>query len=194
MKSLLENKNLKYILIIVFLEIALLCIFATIYATVQHALRTYANDPQVQYALDAAEGLKTGNGMPNMAGNSIDITKSLGTFYILYDKDKQLTSSTALLNGVTPTVPQGVLDYAKAHGEDRITWEPQDGVRIAAIVEYYNDKNEGYVVVGRSLKEIEIREANVLYLSMLGFILASAASILFMFLLMGVDGMKKRRN
>ncbi|HVX92652.1 MAG TPA: hypothetical protein VHA74_00895 [Candidatus Dojkabacteria bacterium] len=190
----MNSKNMRYVLIIVFVEILLLGVFGTIYASVQHALRSYANDPQTQIAMDAVEDMKTGRmSAPNMSGNSIDITKSLAPFYIVYNKDKQITSSTALLNGTTPTVPQGVLDYAKEHGEDRITWEPQDGVRIATIVQYYKDKNEGFVVVGRSLKEVEIREASVLYLSMLGFILTSVASILFVFMLKGVDDMKVKK-
>jgi hypothetical protein len=50
------------------------------------------------------------------------------------------------------------LDYVKQNGEDRVTWQPEAGVRIAAVIEGYGGAAPGYVLAGRSLREVEIRE------------------------------------
>jgi hypothetical protein len=52
----------------------------------------------------------------------------------------------------------GVFDYTRAHGQDRITWQPRSGVRSAAIVARYGGAHPGFVLAGRSLREVEARE------------------------------------
>ncbi len=45
-------------------------------------------------------------------------------------------------------------------GENRITWQPRPDVRIASIILYYHSAvSEGYILAGRSLREIEKRES-----------------------------------
>jgi sensor histidine kinase regulating citrate/malate metabolism len=67
-------------------------------------------------------------------------------------------------------LPNGVLDAAKTKGETRITWQPKKGLRFALVVKYFNDQNSGYVVVGRSIKEIEARESDLLRGVIVGWI------------------------
>ncbi|HEX8964956.1 MAG TPA: hypothetical protein VF820_00820, partial [Patescibacteria group bacterium] len=43
-------------------------------------------------------------------------------------------------------------------GEDRITWQPEKGVRIAAVIDKLSGDKKGFVLVGRNLREIESRE------------------------------------
>ena len=68
------------------------------------------------------------------------------------------TAASVILDGKTPALPAGVLESSKELGENRVTWQPRDGVRIAAIIVAYKD---GYVLAGRNLREVEIREAQV---------------------------------
>ena len=65
-----------------------------------------------------------------------------------------------------------MFDYVRTHGEERVTWQPRPGVRIASVV--VRTAN-GFVVAGRNMREIEIRENNVLKLAILGWLAASAA-------------------
>jgi uncharacterized membrane protein len=60
-----------------------------------------------------------------------------------------------------PQPPAGVLDFTRNNQEDVITWQPEPGVRMAMVYEKVSAAGIGFVAVGRSLKEVEIREANL---------------------------------
>lgn len=127
---------------------------------IQAEMRQSANDPQVQMTEDAATALFGGQ-LPQslIPQESIDISKSLAPFMIIYNEMGQPLASSADLNGQVPTVPQGVFEYVNLHGEDRITWEPADGVRSAIVVRSFRNKDStGYVLAGRSLREVEKRK------------------------------------
>jgi hypothetical protein len=62
-----------------------------------------------------------------------------------------------MLDGAVPKPPAGVFDYTRVHGDDRVTWQPRPGVRIAAIVVHYGGAQPGFVLAGRSLRESERR-------------------------------------
>lgn len=147
------------------------------YGTVQHVLRSEANDPQVAIAIDAADAMDKGQPpLAMVSSNIIEIAKSLSTYMLIYNPQGQLVVSSARLSGVTPNVPAGVFDRVNKKGEDRITWEPAPGVRQALVV---MKAKTGFVAVGRSLREVEIRERNVLLLTAAGW----AASLLTSFVL-----------
>lgn len=91
----------------------------------------------------------------DVPSHKVDVEKSLASFVIIYDKNGKVTSSSGVLNGQTPEIPSGILDNVQNSGEQRFTWQPQDDTRIAAVVTSYND---GYVLAGRNMREVEIRE------------------------------------
>nr|AIA19206.1 Unknown Function [uncultured bacterium]AIA19305.1 Unknown Function [uncultured bacterium] len=77
---------------------------------------------------------------------------------IVADNDHHVIASSAALDGQTPLPPSGTFDYTAAHGSDRFTWEPKDGVRLATRVVAYGQKpNSGFVIAGQSLKPYEDR-------------------------------------
>lgn len=130
-----------------------------ILTTVQQNFRQGANDPQIQIAQDSAQNLISGKNEQDIVGqNQIDISKSLAPFIIIFNDDGKPIASQAVLDGRIPTPPTGVFDYTKTHKEDRITWQPKEGVRIAAVLERFEGSKPGFVLSGRSLKEIELRE------------------------------------
>ena len=138
--------------------ITILC--GLIYLAVQQSLRWGANDPQIQMAEDAAAALAAG-GTPEsvVPPGMLDVSSSLAPFMIIYnDSGKPLVSTGSLLNGETPLLPPGVFDYTRQKGEDRVIWQPQAGVRIAAVVVAHGGSLPGFVLVGRSLREVEKRE------------------------------------
>ena len=130
---------------------------------VQQDLRQSANDPQIQMAEDTAARLAAGaDATVTVPMATVDIASSLAPFLIVYDSDDHVVASSAMLDGVTPHLPEGVLEFARERGEDRVTWEPREGVRIATVVVPYRN---GSVLAGRSLREVEARASGALGIS-----------------------------
>ncbi len=141
------------------------------YAAVQQDIRQSANDPQIQMAEDTAAKLADGQSIQNVVpSEKIDIAKSLAPYLIVFDATGKPLASSAQLAGQTPTIPAGVIDYVKQSGEDRLTWQPQSGVRSAIVVTQFKGSHSGFVLAGRSLREVEIREDNILHLLVVGWI------------------------
>ena len=66
-----------------------------------------------------------------------------------------------MLDGRNPPLPRGVLDYTRAAGEDRITWQPKPGIRNAIVVVRSGGASPGFAMAGRSLREVEVREGQL---------------------------------
>lgn len=130
-------------------------IYFTIYAAVQHALRIGANDPQIQLAEDTAARLAQGSPAASLVGDAIDVSTSLSPFLIIYDPSGEALAASVRLDARTPSLPSGVLHDASPNHENRLTWQPQSGVRLASVVVA---TPQGYVLAGRSLREVERRE------------------------------------
>lgn len=160
-----------------------------LYVTVQQVLRSYANDPQIQMAEDAAAVLGAGEQVQSFVpAQKIDIATSLAPFMIVFDASGNPLASSAQLDSQTPVIPSGVFDYVRQNGEDRITWQPQPGVRIAAVVTRFQGTHQGFVLVGRSLREVEIREDNLLHIDLLGWACLLIVSFLVSFLFFRKSG------
>ena len=144
--------------LVLFVTIAIIvtALCGLVYVAVQQNFRQSANDPQIQMAEDAARELSQ-DAPPEsvLPQHSIDISQSLAPFVVVYNATGQPIASSALLDGDIPTPPAGIFDYASRWGEDRVTWQPRPDVRIAAVVAPYNS---GFVLAGRSLREVEKRE------------------------------------
>jgi hypothetical protein len=160
------------------------------YALIQQDIRIGGYDPQIQISEDIANALSGGGNTQSIiqtiiAGTisiPVDPSKSLSTFVIIYDDSGKVTVSTGLLNGVTPVLPAGVLDYVKAHNEDRITWQPQSGVRLATVINRYSGTTQsGYILVGRSMREIESRNENLLKITLTVWAICIFISLLALF-------------
>ena len=131
----------------------------------QQVIRQSANDPQVQMAEDTATKLARGQSAQDVVPKeSVDIASSLATYMIIFDANGQPIASSAKLNGRTPTIPSGVFNSVRTNGEDRITWQPQDGVRSAVVITQFKGSNSGFVLAGRSLRETERLEDNMMNL------------------------------
>lgn len=143
--------------------VAIILISGMIYMGIQQNYRQSANDPQIQIAEDISTALLSGVPPQAIANpGATDIGKSIGTFIIIYNSSKSAVLSSATLDGKTPQVPNGIFDKLGFHSgvkdQSRFTWEPKDGIRIAAVIQKYGDKQStGYVLVGRSLREAERR-------------------------------------
>jgi len=136
--------------------ITLLC--GILYTVVQQNYRHGANDPQYQMAEDVAYALSNGADPKSLvSASSVELSHSLSPYLIIYDTKENAVAYNALLNGKTPKLPSGVLDYVRTNGEDMITWQPQRGIRQALIIKKTEGRDLYFVVAGRSMRKVEER-------------------------------------
>lgn len=184
---------------IVWMPFAAVIVFVSLlgYGLVQQDLRQSANDPQIQAAEDVASELSQGAPPQGIVppGQTVDIAKSLDTYVIIYDASGAPAASSASLDGAPiPNLSSGVFTYVTQHGEDRFTWQPAPGVRSAVVVTPWTNTGagnpalgiptgtptSGFVLAGRSVREIEVREQRMMEIAAL----ACLAGLIVMFFIM----------
>jgi hypothetical protein len=144
------------------LTLALVTVVGFVYVALQQNYRQNANDPQVGLVNDVAMQMSAGS-LPEDAldahGTKVDPRKSFAVFGTVVDSAGKVTASNMEMDNATPLPPKGVLTAATLDHQNRITWQPEPGVRIALVVQAYkHDQSTGYVLVGRNIKEVEARE------------------------------------
>jgi len=163
------------------------------YVGLQQNYRETANDPQIQMAEDAANLLAHGTAPSEVVSSQkVAVNDSLSPFMIVTDTKGTVLASSATLNGTTPLPPLSTLTDRKSNilfpgktaaNENRFTWEPEKGTRIAAIIVPYTGTNSGYVIAGRNLREIERREGILVAMAGLTEVGLLALSFLVIFLI-----------
>jgi hypothetical protein len=150
-----------------------------IYLTIQQDLRIGGNDPQIQIVEDVTRQIETGqNPLDFIPPIKVEVSQSLANYIMIFDNNGKLIGSSAVLNGKEPVIPSGVFADTKKLGETRFTWQPEAGVRSAVVVDYIKGSTNGYVMVGRSLREVEKREDNIEIIVFLAWIVTLGASLI----------------
>jgi hypothetical protein len=132
------------------------------YVLLQQHERLSMDDLPAQIAEDMADRMKQGVPPQSLIGGvKIDPRGSLAPFAIVLDAKGAVEGASFTLGHDTPHMPAGMLQAAKKNGEDRVTWEPEPGVRLATAVVYATDQKQAahYLIVGHSLREAEKRIA-----------------------------------
>lgn len=161
--------------------IMLICtlVYGFVYVALHQYIRQSANDAQMEIVEEITPLLSTGN-IPHF-NVAADLMTSLKTFVVIYNENGKPISSSAVLGGVVPTPPLGVFEYVRTHGSDRVTWQPQKDVRIAAVIGGFkvttpaptsalrgtsttsiassSAPTGGFVLVGKSLRQTEVHTA-----------------------------------
>jgi len=146
-----------------------------VYASIQQAYRQGANDPQIQMANDAVNALVHGQSAEALVpAVKVSVDDSLTPFLIIYDASGKELASSAALDGQTPALPDGVFDSTRHLGENRISWQPKAGVRIATVIDSYPG---GFVLAGRNMREVELREAQASAFAGITWILAMLGTL-----------------
>lgn len=160
----------KNIGLLLFLFVGITVICGLIYGAAHQILRQSANDPQIQMAEEESAKLAGGGSLEdvNIGPDQIDIAQSLSPFTIVLSPNGAIWASNAFLNGKFAEIPPDVLERAKQAGQHRLTWQPQDEIRVALVVDYIDTDTGGFVAVGRNLREVEKRGQLIFY----GIILA----------------------
>lgn len=151
------------------------------YVAVQQSFRQEGNDPQIALAEHIATALAGGEVPAAFVSRGVppvDIATSLDTWVTIYDSSGQPLESDAVLEGVPPSMPAGLLDpstwaahktwQAPSGPETRVSWQPRPTVRQAVVLVRYDmptvdgvPQQEGYVAVGRSMRLTEERILNL---------------------------------
>jgi len=165
------------------LGVAVTLVLGVAYAVTQQIYRQGANDPQIMMARDIAASIAAGTPADQLVTNeTVDPSKSLAPFVIVFDAEKKAVVSSAVLGGSSPIPPAGVLDAAAASGENRVTWQPRADARIASVIVPVKGGAGGYVLAGRSLLESEAHVDRLTTMAALGWLatmLATLATTMF---------------
>ena len=143
---------------------------------VRQSYRQSANDPQIQIAEDVAaafsnnqftnETLKSSFETFVPSKMQVDIGSSLSPWIQVYNESGDPLESSARIDEAqsTPHVPKSIfvtqgfsLGSKQSSNEKRLTWQSQKGIRQAIVVTKFEGLRSGYIVVGRSLREVEDR-------------------------------------
>lgn len=157
------------------IAVTLMCVM--VYGITQQSHRLDAYNPQIQIAEDAAVDITRGI-VPQavLPKQNVDVAVSLSPFMIVYDDKGQILAASAVLDGQVPEIPKGVLDQAREKNVDRVTWEPKSGVRLATVVVRYVGDTPGFVLVGRSLREVEKTNATLFIEVVVGWAVSMVAT------------------
>lgn len=171
------------------LAAVLTVVCALVYLAVQQDLRQGLNEPQVQMAEDAARALAAGQPVSAVipaGAPQVDLAQSLAAYLIVFDSQGAPHASGAALHGSIPIPPAGVFDYTRQHGEDRVSWQPEPGVRSAAVIVAVNGGQGGFVLAGRGMREVENQESsltNIVALAWVGGLAVTLVLVVFFELL-----------
>lgn len=147
----------------------LVILFCTVYAVAQNTMQAGANWPQVQIAEDGANKLNNNMTPQSLISGPVNISKSLATYTNVYDLTGRVVTGAGYLDGQVAVPPRAVLTAANDTTYHTVTWQPKDGVRIAAVV--VKAKNY-YVLSGRSLTEVDKSIGHVRFASFIGLLLS----------------------
>ncbi len=149
-----------------------------LYVVAQQVERIGANDPQIQMAEDAAAALTNGQSTQSVLPDTkTDIAEGLAPYLVVYDDSGTPVAGSGLLHNQLPAFPPGVFDYVRKSGSSRITWQPEPGVRSATIVVRVGGPRPGFVMAGRSLREVENRVGNLELIVGLGWLGTCVAAL-----------------
>jgi hypothetical protein len=129
------------------------------YVVAQQIIRLGTDNQPVTLAIETSIKLESGqNPADAIPDETVDISKSLETFVMIFDSDKNLVATSAMMGSENPSYPKGVLDFVNKKGQDKVTWQPVAGPpresthRFATVA---IKSGNYYIVAGRSLTEPE---------------------------------------
>jgi hypothetical protein len=164
-----------------------------LYASAHFVLRQDASDPQIQIAEDTAASISVTGQFPATT-TPVNMMSGLAPFISVYDAKGNILQSGGVVENRVPVLPREVFEEAGVRGEDRFTWKPFDDVLFAGVlVRYANASSSGYVLVARSLREVESRERSLFGIAATTWLLAVLGSLALMLVFFESKTAKARR-
>lgn len=178
----IPSKLMKLIILWFPMVMTITVLSGLISVSIRQSIRQAANDPQIEIAEDTAAALTAGiRPQSIIPAGKINIAKSLATFLIIYNESGYPLVSSGELDNQIPVPPAEVFKHA-ANSQNRITWQPKSGLKIAAVIEPFKGNPSGFVLAGRSLAEIEKREEQIFRMVFWGWLFTSLGTLVWLFL------------
>jgi hypothetical protein len=147
--------------------IVLTILFGTVYVVAQQLDRLSANDSPLRLASQVAAELREGRSRTLDAQSHVELSRSLAAFVVVEGAKGGASVGSGFLQGALVSLPSGVLASAAANGQDKVTWEPQPGLRFATVTLKVGDQ---FVSAGQSLKPSEARDGIIRLLVGVGWL------------------------
>lgn len=148
------------------------------YTATQQNYRQSLNDPQVQVAEDAAAMLSAGQDPQTLVPRErVNVATSLAAFINVYNEEGNPIVGSGVLNGTVLTPPKGTFTYASQHGVNKLSLQPRANVRVAAVIKPFNGPTKGFVLSGRSMREVESRIDNLTSMALITWFVGLAVSM-----------------
>jgi hypothetical protein len=142
------------------------------------SLRNGGDRQPLRLAAEAAGQLTSGSPPARVLPPAVDMASSPAPFVIVYDAQHHILASSGHLGSRTPRLPAGVLTWVAAHGQDRITWQPEPGLREAAVIKPYRGPHPGFVLAAQSLQRISAQQRTLTWSIAVIWLAAVAISFL----------------
>jgi hypothetical protein len=173
-----QYKRRNFIILWLTLAIITTSLSGLIYSTVRQSIREAADDPQIEMAEDTAAALNAGiRPQSIIPAGRINIADSLAPYLIIYNQSGYPLISSGELDNRIPVPPAGIFKAATANNKNRITWEPEPGVRSAVVIVPFKGSPSGFVLAGRSLRETEKRIARIFHMVVWGWLIANLGTL-----------------
>lgn len=154
------------------------------YMAVQQSLRLGLNQPQLQIAEDTADRLSQGATPASiLPSTTVDESRSLSPFVTVVDGNIHVLASSGKIDSKVPLPPASAFPDSQKRGSDWFTWQhDNNSIRDAAvIVPFSSGSLKGYVLVARSMSQVEDDIAHITVLAgftLLGVLIAPALVLL----------------
>ena len=153
---------------------------------ISQMMRRGADQPQIDMVAWYAGEISAGQAPDKVIPPGyVDLESSLQPVIIFYDDQGRAGRGTGYLGQKLPALPSGVFDHVRQSGYEKLTWQPQRGVRLASVIKRVSGPHSGFVLAARSLRVVEEQKV-VLWRMALG------VWMLVMLLLVGSASMLRR--
>jgi len=151
-----------------------------VYVSVQQVYRQTANDQPLSLAHEIVNQLsENANPVSLVSTHKMKLDKTQNPFIIILDGSEKVVASNVEMNSEIPVPPKGVFETAKKEGEFRVTWQPENKIRTAAVIQYTKNPTEYYVLAGKSLNETEKRIEQLIQFCFIFWVLSVGFIFLF---------------
>lgn len=161
---------LRHLFLVSLATMTVAIVFSLILA--QQALRLSANETITQLSEDTSGALEAGTAATLLASPTpVRIDKSLAPYVIITNTDGAVVASSGQLNGTSPVPSLDTLQSSTSNGIAYVSWLPNGATRQAIVIKpYHGPSGSGFVVAGRSLREIEKSNDVFLQLAIIAWI------------------------
>lgn len=127
------------------------------YVGLQQSLRMGLNDPQLQMAQDIASRLRQGASPSSVTPTAlVDESHTLAPFVTIVDNNINVLASSGKIGDQVPLPPTSAFPDSQKRGNNWFTWQHDNNtIRDAAVIVPYTGAHNGYVLVARSMSQVE---------------------------------------